>query len=172
MKFGPVPVAQAIGTILAHSVKLPGGSLRKGIALGAAEVAALQASGREQVIVARLDPTDLHEDAAAGQIAQAMLPDGAGQGLRASVAATGRVNLYALQAGVLAVDVAAITALNRINPMITLACLRPWARVAAGDMVATVKIRRGALRNRRMITISVTPPSTIAPARPIAAPSQ
>jgi molybdenum cofactor cytidylyltransferase len=140
MKFGPVPVAQAMGAILAHSVKLPGGPLRKGIVLGAAEVAALQASGRAQVIVARLDPTDLHEDAAAGQIAQAMLPNGAGQGLRGSVAATGRVNLYALNAGVLAVDVAAVTALNRINPMITLACLRPWARVAAGTMVATVKI--------------------------------
>ena len=69
-----------------------------------------------------------------------MLPDPARQGLRASIAATGRVNLYALQAGVLAVDAAAVTALNRVNPMITLACLRPFARVAAGAMVATVKI--------------------------------
>lgn len=140
MKFGPVPVAQAMGAILAHSISLPAGPLRKGLVLGAAEIAILQASGRGHVIVARLDPTDLHEDAAAGLIAGAMLPDSTGQGLRASLAATGRVNLYALGAGVLSVDIAAVTALNRINPMITLATLRPWARVAVGTMVATVKI--------------------------------
>lgn len=140
MKFGAVPVAQAIGAILAHSVSLPTGPLRKGTLLGAAEVAALQAVGRSSVIVARLDPTDLHEDAAAARIGAALLPDPARQGLRASMAAAGRVNLYALQAGVLAVDAAAVTALNRVNPMITLACLRPFARVAAGAMVATVKI--------------------------------
>lgn len=140
MKFGPVPLDQAIGAILAHAVALPDGALRKGIMLGAAEIAALRKGGRSTVIVARLDPTDLHEDAAAARIGAAMVPDAGGQGLRASRAATGRVNLYALGAGVLSVDQAAVTALNRINPMITLACLRPWARVAAGSMVATVKI--------------------------------
>lgn len=140
MKFGPVPLAQAMGAILAHSVSLPDRALRKGLVLDAAGIAALQATGRSQVFVARLDPTDVHEDDAARQIGAALLPDPGGQGLRASVAATGRVNLYALQAGVLAVDEPAVTALNRINPMITLATLRPWARVAAGAMVATVKI--------------------------------
>ena len=140
MKFGPVPLDQAIGAILAHAVTLPDGALRKGIMLGAAEIAALRQGGLSTVIVARLDPADLHEDAAAARIGAAMLPDGPVLRLRASRAATGRVNLYATGAGVLAVDQAAVTALNRINPMITLACLRPWARVAAGSMVATVKI--------------------------------
>ncbi len=140
MKFGPVPLDQAQGAILAHAVALPTGTLRKGIVLGPTEIAALQALGRDTVIVARLDPDDLHEDAAAARIGLAMLPDAAALGLRSSRAATGRVNLYATGPGVLSVDQAAVTALNRINPMITLACLRPLARVGAGSMVATVKI--------------------------------
>ncbi len=138
MRFGPVPLDQALGAILAHAVVLPDSVLRKGTLLGLPEIAALRATGRDSVIVARLGPDDLHEDAAAARIGVAMQP--AGQGLRVSRAATGRVNLYALGAGVLAVDQAAITALNRINPMITLACLRPFARVVTGSMVATVKI--------------------------------
>ena len=144
MKFGPVPLDQALGAILAHSVAVPDGALRKGIVLGLPDIAALRAAGHHSVIVAQLGPGDLHEDAAAARIGASLLPDptvqGQGQGLRASPAATGRVNLYATGPGVLAVDQAAVTALNRINPMITLACLRPLARVAAGSMVATVKI--------------------------------
>ena len=35
MEFGPVPLAQAEGAILAHSVPLPAGRLRKGLVLGA-----------------------------------------------------------------------------------------------------------------------------------------
>ena len=140
MKFGPVPLTQALGAILAHAVALPGGGLRKGIVLGPDEIAALRDSGRSMVIAARLDPADLHEDTAAARLGLAMLPDPINQRLRASRAATGRVNLYATEPGVLAVDEGAVTALNRVNPMITLACLRPWARVAAGSMVATVKI--------------------------------
>ena len=138
MKFGAVPLDQALGAILAHAVVGPEATLRKGTVLGPAEISALDAMGRASVIVAQLGPGDLHEDAAAARIGAAMLPES--MGLRASRAATGRVNLYALGAGVLAVDQAAVTALNRINPMITLACLRPFARVAAGSMVATVKI--------------------------------
>ena len=140
MRFGPFPLDQALGAILAHSVAVPDGALRKGMILGPSDIVALRATGRDSVIAARLGPDDLHEDAAASRIGVAMLPDAVGQGLRASPAATGRVNLYATGPGVLAVDQAAVTALNRINPMITLACLRPLARVAAGSMVATVKI--------------------------------
>lgn len=140
MKFGPVPLDQAQGAILAHSVAVPGGALRKGVILTPAALTQMAAAGLSEVIVARPDAGDLHEDEAATRLAAAMLPDAAAQGLRATTAATGRVNLHALGPGVLAVDEAAVRAMNRINPMITLACLRPWARVAAGSMVATLKI--------------------------------
>ena len=45
---------------------------------------------------------------------------------------------------------------------------RSWER----PIVATVRIRRGALRNRRMMTSSVSAPTTIAPTMPMPSPSQ
>ncbi len=140
MKFGPVPLADAEGAILAHSHALSAGRLRKGTQLTAADVSALREEGVREVIVARLDPDDLHEDAAARRIAEALVPDPAAQGLRLTQAATGRVNIHAETAGVFTLDTAAVHRLNRINPIITLATLRPFRRVAAGEMVATVKI--------------------------------
>ncbi|HEX9857952.1 MAG TPA: molybdopterin-binding protein, partial [Paracoccaceae bacterium] len=140
MEFGPVPLDQAEGAILAHSVAFAGGKLRKGVRIGPAELAALRTAGFAAVIAARLAPTDLPEDEAATRIGAALAPDPAAQGLRLSQAATGRVNIHATGAGVMVLDAAAIHALNRVNPMITLATVAPFQRVDAGAMVATVKI--------------------------------
>lgn len=140
MLFGAVPLDQAEGAILAHSEALLTGRLRKGTVLTRNDLTALAASGLHEVTVARLADSDLHEDAAATQIAAALVPDPAGQGLRLTVAATGRVNIYAMAAGVVVLDVAAIHALNRVNPMITVATVPPFQRIDAGGMVATVKI--------------------------------
>jgi molybdenum cofactor cytidylyltransferase len=75
MRFGPVSLDQAEGAILAHSIALPDGRLRKGCRLGPEEVATLRGLGMAEVIVARLDPDDLHEDAAALTIAEALVAD-------------------------------------------------------------------------------------------------
>ncbi|MBC7158272.1 MAG: molybdopterin biosynthesis protein, partial [Rhodobacteraceae bacterium] len=53
---------------------------------------------------------------------------------------TGRANLAAMAAGVVAVDAARVAAINRNDAGITLATVAPWARVAAGGLAATVKI--------------------------------
>lgn len=140
MRFGPVPLDQAGGAILAHSIPLRAGRLRKGCRLGPDEIAALKAAGVAEVIVARLDEGDVAEDAAADRLARALVPDPAGAGLTRSTAFTGRVNLNAVPPGILALDTAAIHALNRIHPAITLATLPPLARVAAGQLAGTVKI--------------------------------
>ena len=50
------------------------------------------------------------------------------------------MNLFADTAGVLRVDRAAVDALNRVDPGVTLATLPDWSRVAVRQMVATVKI--------------------------------
>jgi molybdenum cofactor cytidylyltransferase len=140
MEFGPVPLAQALGAILAHSVPLPGARLRKGQVLETADLERLAAAGMTTVTVARLGPDDLHEDAAALAVAQALVPDPQRQGLRLKPVGTGRVNLHAQAAGVIGVDAARVNALNAVDPMITLATLPPLRRVTAGEMVATVKI--------------------------------
>ena len=140
MRFGPVPLDQAQGAVLAHSVPLDGKRLRKGRVLDAGDIGALRAAGLDEVIVARLDPGDIGEDAAAARIAAAMVPDPKAAHLRRTTAATGRVNLYATAPGVLDLDVARIEAANRIDPMITVATLPAFARTRARGMVATVKI--------------------------------
>ena len=140
MQFGPVPVDQAQGAILAHSVELPKGRMRKGQVLDAAAVVALAAAGLAEVVVARLSPTDLPEDEAASRLAAALVSDPEGQGLALSTATTGRVNLVARGPGVLEVDAAAILALNRMCPEITLATLPHLARVSPGMLCGTVKI--------------------------------
>lgn len=138
MRFGPVPVAQALCAVLAHSVPLAGGRLRKGKLLDAADLAALAAAGLTEVTVARLDHDDIAEDEAALQIARALPVEGAGLELRA--VGTGRVNIHARGPGLLSLRAEAVHALNTVDPAITVATLPPLARVTTGEMVATVKI--------------------------------
>ena len=140
MKFGPVPLDAATGAVLAHSLTLPDGKLPKGRVLSPPDIARLDKAGIAQVTVARLDPQDVPEDDAALALAQALVPDPDAQGLRLSGAGAGRVNLIAAGPGLIEIDVAAVSALNGIEPMITLATLPPLKRVVAGAMVATVKI--------------------------------
>lgn len=139
MRFGPVPLAEALGAVLAHSVPLAEARLRKGLVLGQGDLVALAAEGLTEVTVARLEPGDVAEDAAADRLARALVPDD-GAGLARSEGFTGRVNLNAEGPGIVALDAAAILALNRIDPAITLATLPPYTRVTKGMLVGTVKI--------------------------------
>lgn len=136
MKFGSVLTQDALGCVLAHSVPLTKGRLRKGQVLSALNLKALQAAGHAKIVVARYGLDDLAEDEAAARLAKAI----AGPGLRLSQAATGRVNVFAKGPGVARIDAAAIDAFNTVNPMITVATVPPYFRVDADVMVATIKI--------------------------------
>ena len=140
MKFGPVPLADAEGAILAHSIRWDGGALKKGRVLSAGDVDSLRAGGFETVTVARPEAGDVLEDEAAARIAARVVPDP--QTVHISLAApfTGRANLYAEEAGVLRVDTAKVHALNGIDEGLTLATLADHALVSARQMVGTVKI--------------------------------
>lgn len=140
MDFGEVALAQAEGAILAHSVQVAGRRLRKGLVLGAEDIAQLAATGLSRVIVARPGPGDVPEDAAADRLARALVPDEGAARLTRSAPFTGRVNLNAACPGIVAMDVAAIHALNRVHPAITLATLAPHTRVTPGLLTGTVKI--------------------------------
>ena len=138
MKFGPVPVDQAEGAILAHSVALKKGRLRKGLRLGAEHITDLIDAGRDTVVVARLEPGDLHEDAAASDLARALIDSA--KGISLTPPFTGRVNLIADGPGVVRLDAGAIKAANEMHPMITVATVPKWQQMVPGGMVATVKI--------------------------------
>src|ERR1700704_6748987 len=136
MKFGAVPVAQAEGGVAVHSIRQSGLVLKKGTLIGKPEIAALQAAGIAEIVVARIEPGDVSEDVAAAEIAAAV----AGDGVRVDRAFTGRANLFAESAGVLVVDKNAIDRLNQVDESITCATLTAYKPVVAGEMIATVKI--------------------------------
>jgi molybdenum cofactor cytidylyltransferase len=138
--FGSVPVAGAEGAILAHSVKAGAQKLRKGLTLRAEHVAALQAAGIAEVVAARLEPGDLHEDEAADRLARALVPDAACAGLQITAPFTGRVNLIARGPGVVVLDAAALNAFNSVHPMITIATVPAFQQMQPKGMVATIKI--------------------------------
>ncbi len=136
MKFGAVKPKDALGATAVHSIRQGELVLKKGTLIGPVEVAALEAAGVAEVVVARLEPGDVSEDVAAAEIAAAV----AGEGMRADRAFTGRCNLFAIKAGVLVVDKDAIDRINRIDEAVTLATLPAYKPVVEGEMIATVKI--------------------------------
>jgi molybdenum cofactor cytidylyltransferase len=136
MKFGAVPPNEAQGGTAVHSIRRGDLVLKKGTLIGPKEVAALNAAGVKEIVVARLEAGDVSEDQAAADIAAAIV----GEGVRADRAFTGRCNLFAEKPGVLAVDKDAVDKLNRIDEAVTLATLPAFKPVVEGEMIATVKI--------------------------------
>lgn len=163
MKFGRVSVGEAAGAILAHSVRFADGSIRKGTTLTSDHVAMLKAAGVGEVVVARLGPDDVHEDAAAAVIATAL----AGVGVRVERPFTGRANLSAESAGVVVIDRAAIDRLNRVDPAITIATVPEFAVVSAGQMIATVKIIPFAVGRATLNAATASAAIRLAPFRPM-----
>jgi len=137
MRFGPVPLGEAEGAILAHALMIGDGRrLSKGTVLGPEHLAQLAAAGIAEVVVARLEDGDAGEDDAARDIAAPM----ASETVRAAAADTGRGNLYATANGLFVADRAKVDAINALDPGITFATIDDMQEVVAGRMVATVKI--------------------------------
>ncbi|KMW56660.1 Molybdopterin biosynthesis protein MoeA [Candidatus Rhodobacter oscarellae] len=127
---------------MAHSAEAgpqgQGHRIAKGTRLTRQHVIELSARGVAEVVVARPEPGDVEEDMAAQRLAQALV---AGRrGLRLGGAARGRVNLRAEHAGLVEMDVAAVTAANHIDPGITVATVPALQRMAENGLVATIKI--------------------------------
>src|SRR6266436_6424154 len=72
MRFGEVPVAEAEGAILAHSLKLGPTALKKARVLSPADLELMAASGLSRIVVARLEPGDVGENEAARRIDEAI----------------------------------------------------------------------------------------------------
>jgi molybdenum cofactor cytidylyltransferase len=136
MKFGAVAPKNARGATAVHTIRQGDLVLKKGTLIGPAEIAALEAAGIKDVVVAQLEPDDVAEDVAAAEIAKKV----AGPGVHIDRAFTGRANLFAQVPGVLVVDKDAVDRLNRVDEAITFATLAAFKPVVAGEMIATVKI--------------------------------
>jgi molybdenum cofactor cytidylyltransferase len=136
MIFAEQPVSEAAGALLVHSVRIGKLAFKKGRLLSIDDVRALSEAGRNTVAIARLEPGDVGEDAAATCIAEVL----AGSNVTLGTAFTGRRNLFAETAGILVVDRERLDRLNLVDEAVTAATLPPYDQVQARDMVATVKI--------------------------------
>jgi molybdenum cofactor cytidylyltransferase len=137
MKFGPVPISEAEGKILAHHISGQNGvhTFRKGKPLIASDIAVLSDLGKKMVLVAELEPGDVDEDMAAKRVALAVC----GRNLIPNKPNVGRVNLKSECLGILHVDVERLGLLNEIEG-ITIATLHSYSVARPRQTVATVKI--------------------------------
>ncbi len=164
MIFAAVPLAQAEAGILGHSLLVGTARWPKGRVLSAVDIAAAAAAGLTSLTIARLGADDVGEDAAASRLAAAL----GGPGLMALPAAHGRANLAARSAGILGFDPFMVAAVNAADEALTLATLPPDSRVAAGEIVATIKVIRYAVgQDRLKAAIAAAGPIALARFRPL-----
>ena len=166
MKFGEVPVVEAEGAILAHSLRLGATVFKKGRVLSRADVEAIAAAGLLEIAAARLEAGDVGEDEAAARLAAAAV----GPGISAAPAFTGRVNLHAEARGVFVVDRERVDRLNLVHEAVTLGTLPPFSVVEPRRMVATIKIipfaaPEAAIRDCARAAITGGPMLRVAPFR-------
>jgi molybdenum cofactor cytidylyltransferase len=136
MIFGPTPLDDAKGAILAHTLRLPGKVLKKGTVLEETALAALREAGKREVIAARLEAGDVPEDEAADRIANLLMAPL----IARSRASTGRVNLFGESAGLFTVDAGLVDRINQVDESITVATLPNRSVVGAKEMLATIKV--------------------------------
>ena len=157
MKFGPVPVGESCGALVAHGVQIDGLVLKKGDRIAAHHIETLHCAGVESIVVAALEDGDVDENVAARHLAGAV----AGPGLRIERAFTGRANIFACGNGVLEVDAAAVDRLNAVDERLTLATLPPFRAVEDGEMVVS-----GLVLDAAIETLATAAPLRLAPYRP------
>ena len=138
MKFGEVALDEAVGGILAHKLYDDAGKLilNKGRVITEADLDTLRHLGRSRITVTQLSAADLHEDIAAERIGAVV----AGEHVSMRAPGVGRANLTASQRGILHVNVPTLELINNIYDGITIATLRQYSLVDAGDMLALVKV--------------------------------
>ena len=169
MRFGRVNVADAAGTVLAHSMRVGGRTFRKGRVLSAADVELLEREGCAAVVGARYDPGDVTEDEAAQTAAQAL----AGGGVRVGAPFTGRCNVFAAVDGLFLVRAPDIDRFNTVDEALTVATLPAPRAVREGEMLATIKVIPfavpGAVLDRALARLGTEPAIRVEAFEPMAA---
>jgi len=125
--------------VLARDLRVGGQRWSKGRRLEAADLDALGAAPLDLAVrdttVLLLEDDELHEDEAARRLAQAVR----GPGLAVRGPVQSRVDLVAAAAGVVHVRVAAVDAIDRLDPLEVFTVLDGQV-VSVGDLVASVKV--------------------------------
>ncbi len=136
MRFGEFPIADAVGAVVAHTVRHRSGVFKKGHLLCTDDISQLKREGVEKLFAVRLEADDVPENEAAAQIAVAL----AGANTIVRDAATGRANIMSASHGVAAIDADRINRLNHIHESLTVATVSPHDVLNQGQMLATIKV--------------------------------
>jgi len=136
MIFSEISVGNAVGTILAHTMRHGDWTIRKGHCLSAEDCSVLDSAGIQSVFAATLEEGDVREDEAALQIAKAI----AGAHVSLTAAHTGRCNLMSENTGLIRIASDTIDRLNAVHESITVATLPDYEMVKSGQTIATIKI--------------------------------
>ena len=136
MKFSEYHLDDALGAILAHSLRLPNKSLKKGTVLTDSDLSFLKEYGYEKIVCAKLEEGDLNEDVAAAELATLI----AGSNLVKGNAFTGRCNLFSETSGLVVFNPLYLDRFNSVHESITLGTVAPFQNVSKGQMIATLKI--------------------------------
>jgi molybdopterin biosynthesis enzyme len=137
MQLVTVPLADALGHILRHNMAGLDGrkALSKGTRLDADDISYLRELGYETVSVAVLEAGDVHEDAAAARLADAI----DGPNIIASRPSHSRVNMLAAVNGVVQVQAEVLLEINSLEGL-TVATLPTSTLARARQRIATIKI--------------------------------
>ena len=151
MKFSEYHLDDALGAILAHSLRLPNKSLKKGTVLTDSDLSFLKEYGYEKIVCAKLEEGDLNEDVAAAELATLI----AGSNLVKGNAFTGRCNLFSETSGLVVFNPLYLDRFNSVHESITLGTVAPFQNVSKGQMIATLKIIPFAIPSKLLRKIKV-----------------
>jgi len=136
VKFGKIKIDDAVGAILAHTLRSGELVIKKGSVLTSAHLKEIKAAGIDSVTAASLETGDMGEDDVAHAIATKL----AGNGVGITDATSGRCNLYAKTSGILNLDIATINELNASGGGVLCSTIPSFAVAEAGQTIATVKV--------------------------------
>lgn len=133
-----VPVSEAVGTVLAHDIteiragEFKGRAFRKGHIVRDEDICRLQRLGKENLFILELKDGEMHEDAAAYELATALMGEGVEM---QGEPREGKINLVAARDGLLRVEKDALCAFNMLGDVMC-ATLHENTIVRKGQKVA------------------------------------
>ena len=136
MRFDHYDCDSCVGVVLAHTIRLPDRTLKKGRVLDDEDVSALLEQGITRVSGVRLAVSDVDEDDASLEVARAL----AGPQVEIGKPVAGRCYLYARDNGLAVIDRAVVDAVNLADAGVQVATLPEQAECLKLQALASIKV--------------------------------
>jgi hypothetical protein len=133
-----IPIKESVGTVLAHDIteirrgEFKGRAFRRGHVIREQDICHLQRLGKERLYILEIKGDEMHEDAAARALAQALVGEGVAV---AGEPREGKINIAATRDGLLKVDKEALLEFNMLGEVMC-ATLHDNTVVKSGHTVA------------------------------------